>query len=58
MLVITSAPNGTTNGGARHFFETVGEQAWSIALPTLATPDPVALTKAAADHGIEILPPR
>jgi quercetin dioxygenase-like cupin family protein len=57
VLVIASAPQGNTKGGAPHFFETVGEPAMAIELPVPQAPDPVALTMAAADHGIEILPP-
>ncbi|RPI11197.1 MAG: cupin domain-containing protein [Actinobacteria bacterium] len=58
VLVIASAPHGNTNGGAPHFFRTVGEPAEALELPVPQAPDPVALTLAAADHGIEILPPQ
>ncbi len=57
VLVIASAPHGNTNGGAPHFFETVGEPAQAVELPVPQAPDPVALTMAATDHGIQILPP-
>src|SRR5512144_1944577 len=33
VLVITSSPQGSTKGGAAHFFETVGEPAGSLTIP-------------------------
>lgn len=57
MLVLASAPQGAPNGGLHHFFETVGEPAPTRILPVPAPPDGPALGAAAADHGIEFLPP-
>ena len=44
-------------GGLERFFQSVGTSAPSHTLPVPAAPDPVALTAAAAEHGIVILPP-
>lgn len=57
MLVISSAPGGATNGGFEDFVDSVGSPATARVLPQPQAPDPVALTMAAAAHGIEILPP-
>jgi quercetin dioxygenase-like cupin family protein len=58
-LVISSAGRGgqAPGGGLERFFQSVGTPATSHTLPVPAAPDPVALTAAAADHGIVILPP-
>jgi quercetin dioxygenase-like cupin family protein len=57
LLVINSAPRQATNGGFEHFFTEIGEPAAARALPEPAAPDPVAVTRIAAAHGIQILPP-
>jgi quercetin dioxygenase-like cupin family protein len=57
LLVITSAPGGATNGGFEDFVRSIGSPATARVLPEPQAPDPVALTVAAAAHGIEILPP-
>jgi len=57
LLVINSAPRQATNGGFEHFFTEVGEPAAARVLPEPAAPDPIAVTRIAAAHGIEILPP-
>ncbi|HEX4903032.1 MAG TPA: cupin domain-containing protein [Acidimicrobiales bacterium] len=57
MLVITSSATGGTNGGAEAFFRAAGTPAEAPVLPAPEAPDPVRLTRLAADHGIAILPP-
>jgi len=57
MLVITSSASGGTNGGAEAFFRAAGTPADAPVLPAPEAPDPVRLTRLAAEHGIEILPP-
>jgi len=57
MLVITSSPTGSTNGGFEDFIQQVGSPATARVLPEPQAPDPVVLTTVAADHGITILPP-
>ena len=57
LLVITSSPGGATNGGFERFVHEVGTPATARVLPEPAAPDPVRLTRVAAEHGIEILPP-
>lgn len=57
MLVITSSTGGTPAGGAEAFFRAAGGPATAPVLPAPEAPDPVWLTRLAAEHGIEILPP-
>jgi quercetin dioxygenase-like cupin family protein len=57
VLVIASALGGAPAGGLHDFFRTAGVPAAARVLPAPEAPDPVALTRIAADHGIEILPP-
>jgi quercetin dioxygenase-like cupin family protein len=57
MLVITSSRAGATNGGAEAFFRAAGTPALAPVLPAPEAPDPVRLSRLAAAHGIEILPP-
>ena len=53
----TAATGQAPSGGLERFFQSVGTAATSHTLPIPAAPDPVALTAAAAEHGIVILPP-
>ena len=57
MLVLTSSARGVANGGAEAFFRAAGTPADAAVLPAPEAPDPVRLTRLAAEHGIEILPP-
>ena len=59
-LVIGStavADGHAPGGGLERFFQSVGTPAPSHTLPIPVALDPVALTAAAAEHGIVILPP-
>ncbi|HWM21070.1 MAG TPA: cupin domain-containing protein [Ilumatobacteraceae bacterium] len=58
LVISSTGANGPApSGGLERFFRSVGTAAPSHTLPVPAAPDPVALTAAAAEHGIVILPP-
>lgn len=53
----TAAHGQAPSGGLERFFQSVGQPAPDHTLPVPTAPDPIALTAAAAEHGIVILPP-
>jgi quercetin dioxygenase-like cupin family protein len=58
LVISSTGANGPApSGGLERFFQSVGTPATSHTVPIAVAPDPVALTAAAAEHGIVILPP-
>jgi mannose-6-phosphate isomerase-like protein (cupin superfamily) len=57
VLVLTSSSGAAGDGGFEHLIERAGSPASAPVLPVPAPPDPVALTRIAAECGIAILPP-